>query len=233
MANLVKIAPSFLTADFSRLGDEVRAAEAAGADYIHLDVMDGHFVPPITFGSLVVAAVRKLTSLPLDVHLMIERPERQLEDFAAAGATILSVHVEACPHLHRVLQQIRDLDCRVGVCLNPATPPVAVEEVLADVDQVMVMGVNPGWGGQKFIPSTFDKVRRLRSLLDERGLAADIEVDGGVKADNVASCAEAGARVLVAGSAVFNQKASVADNMRALREALAGVRLAGINPPTE
>jgi ribulose-phosphate 3-epimerase len=225
MMNQIKIAPSFLTADFSCLGDEVRAAEAAGADYIHLDVMDGHFVPPITFGSLVVAAVRKATSLPLDVHLMVERPELQLEDFANAGATILNVHVEACPHLHGVLQRVRELGCRPGVCLNPATPPVAVEEVLGDVDQVMVMGVNPGWGGQKFIPATLHKVRRVRSLLDERGLAADIEVDGGVKADNAGSCAEAGARVLVAGSAVFNDKASVAENMRALREALTRARL--------
>jgi ribulose-phosphate 3-epimerase len=225
MANLIKIAPSLLTADLSRLGDEVRAAEAAGADYIHLDVMDGHFVPPITFGPLVVAAVSKVTTLPLDVHLMIERPERQLDDFAKAGATILTVHVEACPHLHRVLQQIRGLDCRPGVCLNPATPLVAIEEVLGDVDQVMVMGVNPGWGGQKFIPSTLDKVRRLRSMLDERGLGADIEIDGGVKADNAPSCAAAGARVLVAGSAVFNDKASVAENMRGLRESLSRVRL--------
>ena len=226
MANLIKIAPSLLTADLARLGEDVRAAEAAGADYIHLNVMDGRFVPPITFGSLVVAAVKKVTTLPLDVHLMIERPERQLEDFAAAGATILNVHVEACPHLHRVLQQIRGLDCRAGVCLNPATPPVAVEEVMGEVDQVMVMGVNPGWGGQTFIPSTVDKVRRLRSMLDERGLATEIEVDGGVKVDTAPGCVEAGARVLVAGSAVFNQQASVADNIRALRQSLVRAGLA-------
>jgi ribulose-phosphate 3-epimerase len=202
------------------LGDEVRAAEAAGADYLHLDVMDGHFVPPITFGSLVVAAVRRLTSLPLDVHLMVERPERQLEAFAEAGATILSVQVEVCPHLHRVLQQVRDLGCRAGVCLNPATPLSAIEEVLDEVDQVMVMGVNPGWGGQTFIPNTLSKMRRLRAMLDERALGADVEVDGGVNVETAPRCVEAGARVLVAGSAVFNDRASVAENMQALRQSL-------------
>jgi ribulose-phosphate 3-epimerase len=220
MPNLIKIAPSFLTADFSRLGEEVRAAEAAGADYLHLDVMDGHFVPPITFGPLVVATFRRLTKLPLDVHLMVERPERQLEAFAEAGATILTVHVEVCPNLHRVLQQIRDLGCRPGVCLNPATPLSAVKEVLGDVDQVMVMTVNPGWGGQKFITSPLDKMRRLRAMLDERGLAVDIEVDGGVNVETAPRCVEAGARVLVAGSAVFNDRASVAENMQALRQGL-------------
>jgi len=217
----VKIAPSLLTADFARLGEQLREAEAAGADYIHLDVMDGHFVPPITFGSLLVAAARRATSLPLDIHLMVERPERQLQAFAEAGAGILSVHVEACPHVHRTLQQIRELGCRAGVCLNPGTPPSALEGVLEEIEQVMVMGVNPGWGGQELIPSTLDKLRRIRAMLDERGLAADIEVDGGVKVENAASCVEAGARVLVAGSAVFNDRASVAENMRALRESLA------------
>lgn len=220
MPNLIKIAPSFLTADFARLGEEVRAVEAAGADYLHLDVMDGHFVPPITFGALVVAAVRRLTELPLDVHLMVERPERQLEAFAQAGASIISVHVEACPHLHRVVQQIHSLDCRAGVCLNPATPVGAVEEVLAEADQVMVMGVNPGWGGQTLIPSTLDRVSRLRAMLDERGLGADIEVDGGVNVETAPRCVEAGARVLVAGSVVFNDRAGVAENMQALRQSL-------------
>jgi ribulose-phosphate 3-epimerase len=216
----VKIAPSFLTADFSRLGEQVHEAEAAGADYTHLDVMDGHFVPPITFGPLVVAAIKRVTSLPLDVHLMVERPERQVEAFAKAGSTILSVHVEACPHLHRVLQQIRQLGCRPGVSLNPGTPLSALDEVLEEVEQVMVMGVNPGWGGQEFIRGTLDKLRGLRAMLDERGLRADIEVDGGVNTDNAASCVEAGATVLVAGSAIFNEKATVAENMRAFRESL-------------
>jgi ribulose-phosphate 3-epimerase len=151
---------------------------------------------------------------------MVERPERHLEAFAEAGATILSVHVEVCPHLHRVLQQIRDLGCRAGVCLNPATPPSAVEEVLGEVDQVMVMGVNPGWGGQTFIPSTLSKMRRLRAMLDERALGVDVEVDGGVSVETAPRCVEAGARVLVAGSAVFNDRASVAENMQALRQSL-------------
>ena len=216
----IRIVPSILSSDFSRLGEQVAAVEAAGADWIHVDVMDGRFVPPITFGSLVVAAFRRLTKLPLDVHLMVERPERQLEAFAEAGATILTVHVEVCPHLHRVLQQIRDLGCRPGVCLNPATPPSAIKEVLGEIDQVMVMAVNPGWGGQKFIPSTFDKMRRLRAMLDERGLAVDIEVDGGVSAETAPRCVEAGARVLVAGSALFNDRAPVAENMQALRRSL-------------
>jgi ribulose-phosphate 3-epimerase len=220
MPNLIKIAPSILTADFSRLGEEVRAVEAAGADYLHLDVMDGHFVPPITFGAPVVAAVRRLTGLPLDVHLMVERPERHLEAFAEAGATLLTVHVEACPHLHRTLQQVRDLGCRPGVSLNPATPLSAIEEVLGEVELVTVMGVNPGWGGQTFIPSTLDKIRRLRALLDERGLGAEIEVDGGVHVDTAPRCVEAGARVLVIGSGIFNDRAPVAENMQAVRQSL-------------
>jgi ribulose-phosphate 3-epimerase len=220
MPSLIKIAPSFLTADLSRLGEEVRAVEIAGADYLHLDVMDGHFVPPITFGALVVATVRRLTGLPLDVHLMVERPERHLEAFAEAGATLLSVHVETCPHLHRTLQQIRDLGCRPGVSLNPGTPLSAIEEVLADVDLILVMSVNPGWGGQKFIPSALDKIRRLRAMLDNRGLAAEIEVDGGVHVDTAPLCVEAGARVLVAGSSIFNDHAPVAENMQALRQSL-------------
>ena len=220
----IKIAPSILTADFARLADEVRAVEAAGADYLHLDIMDGRFVPPISFGAIVVEAVRKASKLPLDVHLMIEHPERQLEAFAKAGSDIINVHVEACEQLPAVLKQIASLGCRAGVCLSPPTPVSAVEHVLDQVDQVMVMGVNPGWGGQPLIPETLSKVRGLRALLDERGLSTDIEVDGGVKVDNCAACAEAGATVLVAGSAVFNDTASVAENMRALRQALAGVK---------
>lgn len=220
MMGTVKIAPSFLTADIGRLAEEARAVEAAGADYLHIDVMDGRFVPPITFGPLVVEALRKASSLPLDVHLMVEQPERQLEAFAQAGGDILNVHVEACPHLHRVLQQIKSLGRRAGVCLNPATPLSAIAPVLEEVDQVMVMAVNPGWGGQAFIPSTLPKVRELRSMLDKRGIAPEIEIDGGVKVGNAASCVEAGACVLVAGSSVFNDQASVADNMQALRQAL-------------
>jgi ribulose-phosphate 3-epimerase len=221
----VKLAPSFLTADLGRLADEVRAVEAAGADYLHLDVMDGHFVPPITFGAMVVEAIRKATRLPLDVHLMVERPERHVEAFAGAGGDIINVHVEACKHVNRVLQQIKALDRRAGVCLNPGTPVSAIEEVLGEADQIMVMGVNPGWGGQSLLTGTLPKVRRLRTLLDKRGLSPDIEIDGGVKAGNIASCAEAGARVLVVGSAVFNDEASLAANVGALREALAAAKL--------
>ena len=237
----IKIAPSFLTADLGRLADEVRAVEAAGADYLHLDVMDGHFVPPISFGPIVVEAIRRVTTLPLDIHLMIEQPERQLEAFAqAAGAspagggtatamrgaatTIINVHVEACPDLPAVVQQIKDLNCRAGVGLSPDTPISAIEGVLDAVDQVLVMGVQPGWGGQALIPATLPKVRDLRALLSERGLATDIEIDGGLKVDNAASCAQAGANVLVAGSVIFNDAAPVADNMAALRNALAAVQ---------
>jgi ribulose-phosphate 3-epimerase len=198
----VKIAPSILSADFGRLADEVGAI--ASADYVHVDVMDGHFVPNMTIGPLVIAAVRRATTLPLDVHLMIEDAERWVPAYAEAGADLIGVHVEACPHLHRTLQQIRDLGKRASVVLNPATPPEAVEWVLGDVDQVLVMSVNPGFGGQKFIPSALDKIRRLRHMIDARGLAVDLEVDGGVKIDNVAEVCAAGANVIVSGSGVFD-----------------------------
>jgi ribulose-phosphate 3-epimerase len=198
----VKIAPSILSADFGRLADEVRAI--ASADYVHVDVMDGHFVPNMTIGPLVIEAVKRATVLPLDVHLMIEDAERWVPAYAEAGADLIGVHVEACPHLHRTLQQIRDLGKRACVVLNPATPPEAVEWVLGDVDQVLVMSVNPGFGGQKFIPSALDKIRRLRRMIDARGLAVDLEVDGGVKVDNVAEVCAAGANVIVSGSGVFD-----------------------------
>jgi ribulose-phosphate 3-epimerase len=198
----VKIAPSILSADFGRLADEVMAI--ASADYVHVDVMDGHFVPNMTIGPLVIAAVKRATTLPLDVHLMIEDAERWVPAYAEAGADLIGVHVEACPHLHRTLQQIRDLGKRASVVLNPATPPEAVEWVLGDVDQVLVMSVNPGFGGQKFIPSALDKIRRLRRMIDARGLAVDLEVDGGVKVDNVAEVCAAGANVIVSGSGVFD-----------------------------
>ena len=217
----IKIAPSFLTADLSRLAEEVRAVEAAGADYLHLDVMDGHFVPPISFGTIVVQAIDKITDLPLDVHLMIEHPERQIEAFAEAGGDTLDVHVETCDDLPGILGKIKALGCRAGVGLNPETAISAIESVLQEVDQVLVMGVNPGWGGQSLIPETFPKLRELRTLLDERGLNPDVEIDGGVKVHNAVECAAAGANVLMAGSVVFNDKASVADSMRELREALA------------
>jgi len=215
----VKIAPSILSADFARLGEQVREAEAAGADYIHVDVMDGHFVPNMTIGPLVVKALRPITQLPLDVHLMIERPERHIPAFAQAGASILTVHVETCPHLHRTIQQIKELGVKAGVTLNPATPLGSLEEILPQVDLVLIMSVNPGFGGQSYIPASTDKIARLRRMLDEQGLThVELEVDGGIKAHNAAEIATAGATVLVVGSAVFNQEASIAANIAALRQ---------------
>jgi len=214
-----KIAPSILSADFAHLGRQVSEAEAAGADYIHIDVMDGHFVPNITVGPLVVRAVRSVTSLPLDVHLMIEDPDRYLEGFCAAGANILTVHVETCPHLHRTVQRIKELGCRAGVTLNPSTPVASLEEILAYVDLVLVMTVNPGFGGQSFIESTLSKIERVRGMLDQLGSSADLEVDGGVDPGTASSVVAAGANVLVAGSAVFNSAEGVAGAIARLRAA--------------
>ncbi|MFN7130776.1 MAG: ribulose-phosphate 3-epimerase [Myxococcales bacterium] len=198
------IAPSILSADFGRLAEEVRAIETAGADLVHVDVMDGRFVPNLTIGPVVVEAVKKATRLPLDVHLMIVEPERYVDDFVKAGASRLTVHVEASPHLHRTLQQIRKAGAMPAVSLNPSTPISAVEEVLPDVGMILVMSVNPGFGGQSFIPQSVDKIRRLRRLIDVRGLDVDIEVDGGIKGSNIGEVARAGANVFVAGSAVFH-----------------------------
>ena len=200
---MVKIAPSILSADFSRLGEEIRAIEAGGADYVHVDVMDGHFVPNITIGPLVVEAARKVTNLPLDVHLMIENPDRYIPDFAKAGADILTVHQETVPHLHRTVQLIRSLGKKAGVSINPATPVATLDLILDDLDLVLVMSVNPGFGGQSFIPSCLGKIAALRRMIAERGLKVELEVDGGVKTDNIGRIAAAGADVLVAGSAVF------------------------------
>ncbi len=214
-----KIAPSILSADFGRLAEEVRGI--ATADYVHVDVMDGHFVPNLTIGPLVVGAVRRATRLPLDVHLMIEDAERWVAAYAHAGADLIGVHVEACPHLHRTLHQIRELGKKPCVVLNPATPLEAIEWVLADVDQVLIMSVNPGFGGQQFIPSALDKIRALRQMIDRRGLRIDIEVDGGIKLDNAAEVVAAGADVLVCGSAVFGT-ADYAATIAALRAHGAG-----------
>ena len=203
MNRSIKIAPSILSADFTRLGQEVAEAEAAGADYIHVDVMDGHFVPNITLGPMVVEAVRRATSLPLDVHLMVETPDRYLADFRAAGADGLTVHVETCPHLHRTVQQIKELGCWAGVTLNPSMPVVSLEEILPYVDLVLVMTVNPGFGGQSFLEGMLPKIRRVRAMLDGIGSDADVEVDGGIDAETASRVVEAGANVLVAGSAVF------------------------------
>jgi ribulose-phosphate 3-epimerase len=217
MTRRLLVAPSILSADFGRLAEEIKAIEAAGADYVHVDVMDGRFVPNITIGPLIVEAVKKVTQLPLDVHLMIVEPEKYIGDFAKAGANILTVHVEACPHLHRTLQQIRQAGAKPAVVLNPATPVVAVEEVLGDVDMVLVMSVNPGFGGQSFIPGALEKIRKLRKMLDDRGLGqVDIEVDGGVNAKTARSVIEAGANVLVAGSYVFGSN-DYAAAIRSLR----------------
>ena len=219
----VKIAPSILTADFGRITDEVKAAAEAGVEYLHLDIMDGHYVPVITFGPLLVAAVRKAVDLTLDIHLMVERPEDHIAAFRQAGGDIINVHVETCPHLHRVVGEIRHQGARAGVCLNPGTPVSAVEAILGEVDQVMVMAVNPGWGGQTFIESSLGKVRYLRQQIDSRALSVEIEVDGGINLTTGPRCAAAGADVLVAGSFVYNDRAPVADNVRALRAALAVV----------
>ncbi len=202
----VRIAPSVLSADFGRLAEEVRAVETAGADWIHVDVMDGRFVPNITIGPLVVEAVRKATRLPVDAHLMIVEPERYVEAFAKAGADLVSVHAEVSPHLHRTLQAIRAAGARPAVALNPSTPLSAVEYVLGDCEMVLVMTVNPGFGGQKYIQACTDKVRALRTLADARNPALDIEVDGGVNPDTAAEVAAAGANVLVAGTAVFGEQ---------------------------
>ncbi len=216
----VQLAPSILTADFGRLADEVRAAEEGGADLLHLDVMDGRFVPNITFGHALVEALRKATSLPFDIHLMVAEPERQVGFYTEAAATV-NVHIEATDHINRVLDLIRKGGAEAGVCLNPGTPLAAVEESLPEANQVMVMTINPGWGGQTLIPSQLEKVARLRAMLDEGGHGARIEVDGGVKVENVATCAGAGADVLVCGSSVYNDRSSVAENLASLRAALA------------
>ena len=203
---MVKIAPSILSADFSRLGEEVKAVEEAGADWIHVDVMDGKFVPNITVGPLVVESLRKVTKLPLDVHLMIENADQYIEDFANAGADIISVHAEACPHLHRTIQSIKENGAKAGVVLNPATTLFALDEIIEQVDMVLLMSVNPGFGGQKFIGSVLSKIELLRNTLNESGVELDLEVDGGIKPDNAATIKQAGANVLVAGSAIFGSK---------------------------
>jgi ribulose-phosphate 3-epimerase len=203
MAPSIRIAPSILSADFGRLADEVRAVEAAGADWIHVDVMDGRFVPNITIGPLVVEAVRKVTKLPVDAHLMIVEPERYVEAFARAGADVISVHAEVSPHLHRTLQAIRAAGARPAVALNPSTPLSAVEWVLGDCAMVLLMTVNPGFGGQRYIEACTEKVRRLREMADGRRMELEIEVDGGIKADTIGPVAAAGANVFVAGTAVF------------------------------
>ena len=223
--NHVSVAPSILSADFGRLADEVRAVTAAGADWIHVNIMDGHFVPNITIGPALVRAVRAATTLPLDVHLMVSDPDKYLDDFAAAGADVLSVHVEATLHLHRTLQHIQHLGKRAGVVMNPATSEEAVRYVLGVADLILVMSVNPGFGGQAFITEVLPKVRTLRSMIDQSGRAVDLEIDGGIAPGTAGPAAAAGARVLVAGSAVFSRpdyKSAIDDLRREASHALVG-----------
>lgn len=223
MNQSTQIAPSILSADFAKLGAQVSEAIAAGADLIHVDVMDGHFVPNITIGPLVVKALCPMsqdTGIPLDVHLMIENPELYLEDFAKAGADIISVHVEATVHLHRAIQVIRDLGIKPGVAINPATPLVMLEEILPLVDQVIIMSVNPGFGGQSYIPASSERINRLKKMIERVGGTAVIEVDGGVKTHNAAAIAAAGADILVAGSAIFGGEKSITQNVTDFRKAL-------------
>lgn len=217
MGKMIKLAPSILAADFSRLGDEVAACEAAGADYIHVDVMDGRFVPQITVGPLIVEALRSRTQLPLDVHLMIEEPERHMQAFAEAGADILTVHQEASPFLHRLIERIKGLGLRAGVSINPMTPVASVEEVLPYIDLLLLMTVDPGYGAQTFIPSMLEKIRKARTLLDEQGFSCELEVDGGINSEIAPQVVAAGATVLVAGTAVFRQGKGIGAALKALR----------------
>jgi ribulose-phosphate 3-epimerase len=222
-APAVRIAPSILSANFAHLGDDVARIEAGGADFVHVDVMDGHFVPNITIGPLVVAALKRVTKLPLDVHLMISEPDRYLEAFVAAGAAMITVHAEVLPHLHRTLTHIRHLGARAGVALNPSTPVAAIGDVMAQLDHVLVMSVNPGFGGQSFIPRTFDRIDEARLMLQAAGSTAAIEVDGGVDTTNAAALVARGVTILVAGSAIFSQ-ADPAEATRQLRRAAGAPR---------
>lgn len=220
MPNVIRIAPSILSADFTRLGDQIREAEAAGCDWIHIDVMDGSFVPNITMGPLAVEAARRVTQLPLDVHLMVVEPERHLKSFADAGADHLSVHIEISPNLHRTLQMIRELGCGVGVAVNPHTPASFLNEIMHMLDVILVMTVNPGFGGQAFLPETLPKIRQLRAMAEASQREVNISVDGGINAETAALAVQAGANVLIAGSAVFSSKHSIQEGIHALRQSL-------------
>jgi len=216
----IKIAPSILSADFSRLGEQVAEAEAGGADMIHIDIMDGHFVPNLTFGSIVVQSIRSWTSLPFDLHVMIAEPDAFIPEFAKSGADSITVHAEACTHLHKVVQQIKEEGKRASVAISPATPISAIEEILDELDQVLVMTVNPGFGGQAFIGSVVPKIARMRALIDERGLKTDLQVDGGISVATADTVVQAGANVLVAGSAVYNKDSTVAESIKKIRDSI-------------
>lgn len=220
MSNTIKIAPSILAADFARMGEQVQEAEQGGGDLIHIDVMDGRFVPNLTMGALMVDAARRSTNLPLDVHLMIVEPDHLLADFAKAGANRISVHVEACPNLHRTLQAIKSLGCGVGVALNPHTPASCLSEVIHMLDVIIVMSVNPGFGGQAFLPEVLPKARQLRQMIEASGRDIDLEVDGGVNTQTAKLCVEAGINVLIAGSSVYNPKFSVKAGIDAIKQAV-------------
>ena len=216
---MIKLAPSILSADFARLGEQIAEVARAGADYIHVDVMDGHFVPNITIGAPVVASIRRVTSLPLDVHLMIEHPERYISDFVKAGADVITVHVEASPHLQSTIRLIKELGAKAGVSLNPATPLSAVDEFIHHVDLILIMSVNPGFGGQSFIPETLPRIANMRKILDNRKPGVELEVDGGINADNAPDIVEAGATVLVAGNSIFRAEDGISGAIQRLREA--------------
>jgi ribulose-phosphate 3-epimerase len=218
---MIKLAPSILSADFAHLGEQIDEVARAGADYVHVDVMDGHFVPNITIGAPVVASIRRATTLPLDVHLMIERPERYISQFAQAGADIITVHVEASAHLHATIRLIKELGAKAGVSLNPPTPLAVAEEFLPHVDLVLIMSVNPGFGGQSFMPEVLSKIADMRKLLNNRELRAELEVDGGINADNASDIVQAGADILVAGNSIFGAQEGIGEAIRRLREAAA------------
>ncbi|WP_163970707.1 ribulose-phosphate 3-epimerase [Oceanobacillus halotolerans] len=218
---MVKIAPSILSADFAKLGSDIKEVEQGGADYIHVDVMDGHYVPNITIGPLVVEAIKPYTTLPLDVHLMIENPDHYIPMFQKTGASIITVHQEACTHLHRTIQLIKSSNTKAGVVINPGTPVEFIKEVLPDVDLVLLMSVNPGFGGQSFIPNTIDKIKKLVTWREELGISFEIEIDGGINTETAKKCSEAGADVLVAGSAIFN-KSNRQEAIQAIRQSASG-----------